>query len=163
MKFLIRTLTVLSLFPTPALANSFGLGIVIGDPTGITAKYIFQKDRAVDGAVSFFGDDELYLHGTYLWLMPKVFDINRYPVSWYYGLGVRVVSHDHGHHHHGPFGHHHHGHHDDTHFGARAPIGLRMNFHDPRIEIFGEISMAMNLIPGMDVDLDFGLGARYFF
>ncbi|MGE0528824.1 MAG: hypothetical protein AB7G93_12300 [Bdellovibrionales bacterium] len=149
------------LYATPVFAQqNFGAGLVIGDPTGLTAKYELNKNHAVDSALSFF-NDEIYLHGTWLWMMPTLFDIDNYPFNWYFGLGARMITHDHGR-------HHRHGDDDDDaddhfHFGARAPVGLRMNFNNPKIEIFGEVSLALDVAPKLNMDLDFGIGARYYF
>ena len=135
--------------------HDFGAGIVLGDPTGLTAKYILNQGAAIDAALSFGGGGNFYLHGTYLWLKPTLFNLDKYPVNWYFGLGARLINHDHGNY------HHYHDDDHDTHFGARAPIGLRMNFNDPRIEIFTELSLAMDVLPRMAADVDFGIGARY--
>lgn len=137
--------------------HDFGLGIVLGDPTGLTAKYILNNDNAIDAALSFGGHDSFYLHGSWLSLRNNLFNAGKFPVSWYFGLGARIIDHDHAH------NHDHDDHEDDMHLGARAPLGLRMNFNDPRIELFGEISFAMDVIPETDFDLDFGIGARYYF
>lgn len=131
--------------------------MVVGNPTGLTAKYVLSKKNAIDAAFSTGGDNNFYLHGTWLWLMPRLFDIDKFPVNWYFGLGARLLDHDHGHH------HDNHDHEDDMHMAARVPLGLRMNFNDPRIEIFGEVSFLMDVIPEMEFDLDFGIGARYYF
>jgi hypothetical protein len=38
-----------------------------------------------------------------------------------------------------------------------------MNFKDPRIELFTEIALTVDIIPEAEVDLDLGLGIRYYF
>jgi hypothetical protein len=144
----------------PAVSSAqrnFGLGIVLGDPTGITAKYVLSSANALDTTFSFGSGNKFYLHGSWLWLKPNQFNMDRYPVSLYFGIGPRLINHDHGH------GHRHDDHSDDFHLAARAPIGLRMNFADPLIELFGEIAIAMDVIPKMEVDFDFGIGARFYF
>ncbi len=163
LRFLLASAVILPMLHSPAglAQHNFGAGVVIGDPTGLTAKYYRDKKNAVDLALSFGGGRNVYLHSSWLWLREKLFNIDEYPVNWYFGFGGRFFVADHGHRH-GPFGHHDHDD-EDTHFAARAPFGLRMNFTDPRAEIFSEISFAMDVVPAMDFDLDFGIGARYYF
>ncbi len=145
------------LYSSSAFAKgNFGAGVVIGNPTGLTAKYVFSKIEAVDATLSFWGDDNFYLHSTWLLLRSRLFAIDKYPVRWYFGVGARVFNHDHGHR------HGHHGH-DELHLGVRVPLGLRMNFRDPKIELYTELSFAVDITPETDFDLGFGLGARYYF
>jgi hypothetical protein len=135
MRIIIGVLVVLGLLsPVPGLAqHDFGAGIVLGDPTGLTAKYNLSNQNAIDAALSFGGHNNVYLHGTYLWLMPDIFNVEQYPINWYFGLGARIIDHDHNHNHDND------DHDDGTYLGVRAPLGLRMNFDHPRIELFGEI------------------------
>jgi hypothetical protein len=135
--------------------HNFGAGIVLGDPTGLTAKYNLSNQNAIDAALSFGGHNNFYVHATYLWLMPPVFNIKQYPVNWYFGLGARLADHDHN--------HNNDDHDNGTYLGVRGPLGLRMNFDNPRIELFGEVSFAMDVTPETDFDIDFGIGARYYF
>ncbi len=44
--------------------------------------------------------------------------------------------------------------------GPRAPVGLLYNFHNPNIEVFAELALAVDLTPKTDVDLDVGIGVR---
>ncbi|MNL08273.1 hypothetical protein D3C87_1289880 [compost metagenome] len=89
--------------------------------------------------------------------MPTAFNIEHRPVNWYFGLGARMIDHDHDKHHDNSE------HEDGTYLGVRAPIGLRMNFDTVRVEIFTEVSLAMDVTPETDADVDFGIGARYYF
>ncbi len=166
MRFLIKTTLLLILFfSVPAFSNNnFGLGVVLGDPTGISAKYVLNSTEAIDGALAFGGGGNIYLHTTWLISKETLFELDRYPVNWYYGIGARMISHDYDHDH-NSFRHHNHSdrHENDFHAAVRAPVGLRMQFHDPRIELFTEIALALELVPKTDVDMDFGLGARYYF
>ena len=145
-------------------AHDFGAGIVIGRPTGLTVKYLVHRQNAIDAAFSYAGSNTFYLHGSWLWLKSPLFDIKKHPVNWYLGIGSRLITHEHGHDNsHGTFGHHHGDHDDELHLAVRSPFGLRMSFSDPRVEVYGEFALAMDVVPEMDVDLDFGVGARYYF
>src|SRR3954462_2363907 len=55
-----------------ALAQSnhdFGLGLIIGDPTGVTMKGFVTQDTAIDGAIGFavLGGEDLHVHADFLW------------------------------------------------------------------------------------------------
>src|SRR2546427_393507 len=52
----------------PADKGTLGIGIVVGEPTGITAKLYLKDDQAIQGAIgpSFFGGG-IELHGEYVW------------------------------------------------------------------------------------------------
>ena len=157
MRLILSTLFLFFLTPPKSFArHDFGAGIVIGDPTGLTAKYVVSKENAADAALSFGNGDNFYLHVSWLWLKQRVFDLDKFPVTWYLGLGPRVIGRDHDHHHDDE-------HEDDVHLAARVPFGLRMHFNDPRIEIYTEIAPALDVVPEMDFDLDFGIGARFYF
>ena len=68
MKKKILLLIILSIFSTiPLLAmdKNFGLGVIIGDPTGISVKVWQAKNLAYDGAIAWTTegkDDVLHLH-----------------------------------------------------------------------------------------------------
>lgn len=161
MKNIITLLVVLGIFiVTPAMAqNKFGAGIVLGEPTGFTVKYDLGNQRAIDGALSFFGYSNLYIHSTYLKLMPKFFNIERHPVSWYFGIGGRILSHRNYHWH----GKTYYDHGNDTHLAVRAPIGLSLNFANSDFELFTELALYMDIIPVTEMYIYMALGGRYYF
>lgn len=142
-------------FSHAAKAGDFGLGVMIGDPTGISGKVYRSKTHAVDGAVSWaLNGDYFYLHGDHLWQKSAAFKLDRTALDFFFGLGVRLAFHD-----------------SSTSkttkndflLGVRGPVGLAYTFSDPRIELFGELALVMNLIKSTSVDFDGGLGARYYF
>lgn len=141
-----------------AKASRFGLGVVLGDPTGLTGKYWLSRTRAIDGAMAWDLDDSdsLVFQTTYLLYHPAALKLDHVGLDFYYGVGLKFVWHDHENHH----GHHDH---DDFMLGPRVPVGLSYIFKKSRIQLFGELSVTLHLVESTDVDLGFGLGARYFF
>jgi hypothetical protein len=135
-------------------ASEFQLGVVLGAPTGISSKVNLEKNRAFDMALAYSLADDLglELHADYLVEKARSFSINGGgPLELYYGLGVRVVSITRG------------KHDGDTAFGPRAPVGLTYQINNPRIEFFGELALAFDIIPSTNMDLEGGIGVRYRF
>ena len=158
MKNTIRSLIVFSVlgFTNLSLAQQpFGLGLVIGDPTGVTAKYWLSQSTAVDGTVGL-SSSHIHFHINHVWHKFGIFDIDKKPIDLYYGVGARMKDWERET---GPNRSNSSG----VYFGARAPVGLRHQFRDPSIEAFVELALGVDLIPRTGVGLDFGLGARYFF
>lgn len=141
--------------PTRAAAD-FGLGVILGSPTGISFKYETARDHAVDAALAWdLGDEHVHLHSDYLWLRNSAIHMKPHALDWYFGVGGRVVIV----HHKIP-----HDHHDDDYWiGVRGPIGIGYTFKDPKIELFAEVALIMNLLQSTSVDLDAGIGARFHF
>jgi hypothetical protein len=141
--------------PTHAQAQrrDFGLGLVIGDPTGLSVKGFLDDRQAIDGALGFgfIGDDHISLHADYLYH----FDIKRWDIAMldlYIGVGPKLGLHDHG-----PR--------DNTHIllGARAPIGLALTFLEAPFDIFLELAAGLWLVENVDLYLDAAIGGRYWF
>lgn len=149
----ILAVLVLSLAPSLGFASQpFGLGIIIGAPTGFSAKYKLGRGHAIDGALAWAisGHTKMHLHADYLWVKPKALKLDSTGLDFFFGVGARLSTFE-----------------DrdekETRIGVRAPAGLSYQFRDPRIELFGEVALIMNLISSTSIDIDAGIGARYFF
>ncbi|MDG0817335.1 hypothetical protein [Bdellovibrio svalbardensis] len=126
------------------------LGIVIGDPTGVSGRTSLNGAHSLEGAIAYsFGHyDGTEIHGTYLWDRARSFATKEGPIEMYYGLGARVIFINSG------------KHDGEVAVGPRAPLGVLYNFHNPNIEVFGEIAATLDIVPATDVDLDLGIGFR---
>jgi hypothetical protein len=132
-----------------ARAKDVGVGIVIGDPIGFTGKMWLSNANAVDATIGWSGG-HIHLHGDYLWHNFSLFKIDTAPFDLFYGVGGRLNQREK----------------DDktrTHLGVRGPVGVRYMFKSASIETFIELAGVMDFVPDMSFDLDFGIGARYFF
>ena len=127
--------------------NDFGLGIILGSPTGVSAKLWLSKNTAFDGALawSFGGNGRLQLHGDYLRHNFSLIKVEEGNFPLYYGLGFRVN-----------FG-------DETEAGIRFPIGLNYLFSKAPFDIFIEVVPVLQLIEKTDFEIDGAIGARFFF
>lgn len=131
-------------------ASRVGVGVMAGEPTGLTLKVWGSSQQAFDGAAGWsLGEGGwVYLHGDYLWhryeLDPEDF---KGSVPYYFGVGCRVLLHE-G---------------DDFRLGVRFPIGLDYLFESGRFDVFIEVAPVLDLVPETDFDLSGGLGARFYF
>lgn len=132
----------------------FGVGLVLGDPTGISANYYKSAERSIDAALawSFGSETGLEFHADYLWHRRGLFHVETVPFSMLYGIGGRVL-----------FVNSKNNDAAKTKIGPRLPLGIETNFNQKAIEVFAEIALVMNLVPATSADLDFGIGARVYF
>jgi len=127
--------------------NGFGLGIVLGEPTGLSAKLWTGSSNAFDFAAawSFKGDGHLLVQADYVWHSFNLIHVSSGKLPLYYGIGGRAIFSD------------------DPLLGVRVPLGLNYLFDDAPIDIFAEIVPILDLIPETDFDLGGGLGVRFWF
>jgi len=133
--------------------ENFGLGAILGAPTGISGNYKLSEKNSVDFAIAFLlssaDSDKFYTHGTYLWHKPKSLKVFGQVLGWYYGLGARtryLESDD-----------------DNFKLAARGSLGALWDFQNVPCDLFAESSVNVNFIPSTDVGLNLAIGARYYF
>lgn len=139
-----------------ARAQGFGIGAIVGEPTGLSVKKWLSEDRAIDAAAawSFSENDSFQFHADYLFHDLGILDTQTAEtVSVYAGLGGRVkLNDDEGR-----------GRNvDDDLVGVRVPIGLSYMTGDKRIEAFGEIVPVLDVAPDSDFDINAAIGARVY-
>jgi len=127
--------------------NDFGLGIILGSPTGLSGKLWLGKSAAFDAAAawSFSRNGRFQIHGDYLWHNFNLIKVEVGSLPLYYGLGFRVN-----------FG-------DETEAGFRFPIGLEYLFPRAPFDIFIEVVPILRVIEKTDFEIDGAIGARFFF
>lgn len=141
--------------PITAQDHGFGLGIILGEPTGFSAKAWTSTDNAFDFALAWsfknyhhndnHNDGSLLLQADYVWHFFKAITVSKGKLPIYVGIGARVVFAD------------------DPDFGIRIPVGIDYLFADAPIDIFLEIVPIMDLTPETDFGVGGGLGIRYWF
>lgn len=128
--------------------GELGVGAMVGNPTGLNAKYWLGDGKAVDGgmALSLGKKTNLSLHSDYLFHSDGalVFQDN-HPLDVYYGIGGRME-----------FG-------DDIELGVRLPVGIAHRFENNRADMFGEIAPIVDFIGRTGLELHLAIGARYYF
>ena len=127
--------------------NGFGIGLILGEPTGISAKIWSGNRNAFDAALawSFVHAGAMYIHVDYIWHNFKLIHVSEGKLPFYYGIGGRLVT--------GA----------DAILGARVPLGLAYMFEDVPLDTFLEITPILDLIPQTDFTINAALGIRYFF
>jgi len=132
-----------------AEGGSFGLGIIVGEPTGIGGKLYLSNRNAIDGAIawSLEGENDLHVHGDYLYHDYTIFDVESGKFPLYFGVGGRIKLREE---------------HDDQ-VGIRFPVGGDYIFATAPFDIFLEIVPILDLAPDTDFDMNAALGVRYFF
>lgn len=133
--------------------QTIGAGIVLGEPTGISAKVWYTDTMAIDGAAawSFRGDTNIHMHADLLWHDWRTLDekaemdhsFARLPL--YYGIGARARLGD------------------DDRLGMRLVIGTSLMLTRAPFDFFFEIAPIMDVVPSTDLDMNAGIGARFWF
>lgn len=139
--------------PAPARAD-FGLGLFLGEPTGIDFKIGLGGRSGLDLLIGFASLRNLddgrvgYGHVTYL-VTPVVAQGNAVTVPIRLGIGAAVF---------GPSG--------DPSVAIRAPLEVGLRLRRTPLEFYGEIALAIVFVdPADDVysDLQGGIGFRLYF
>jgi hypothetical protein len=144
--------------------SGFGIGAIVGDPTGISLKKWLSESRAIDGAVAWSLDDdeELQLHVDYLFHYgnllsddPHASSSGRMPV--YYGIGgaVKFIEDDEDNKGNDDE--------DDEFIGIRVPFGVDYLLKNHPLDFFIEFVPVLQLVDETDLDLDAAFGLRYWF
>ncbi len=148
------TLTVLFGFCGQALAegSGLGLGIILGEPTGVSAKLWLSGAVAVDAAAGWAflnrhnNYNYIHLHGDILhhYFLP----VPAGELPLYYGIGARVrLASDE----------------EKVRLGVRVPVGLEYLFEPVPLGCFFELVPLLDLIPETQFGVNGGLGIRYYF
>jgi hypothetical protein len=136
--------------------GTLGAGIILGEPTGITAKLYFDDAHAVQAAVgSALIGGGLQLHADYVF-HPYVAQVrDSFVLPLYIGPGVRLIDYTNGR--------------EDSSFaiGARVVGGLLFDFTqvplDAFLEIAGVLEYEFKDGEGAAIRLNAGAGVRYYF
>lgn len=137
------------LWSAPARADhgAFGVGLIVGQPTGVTGAYALSDHTALDGAIGlgWIDDRDFYFHLEFDYYLPTLVRGGSVDLNAYLGIGGFFFAHD------------------DPGIGARAPFGLSLDFNTVPLEIFLELALLMPLVPDLDLDVRGALGFRYYF
>jgi len=126
-----------------------GAGIVVGEPTGPTAKFWLTDKLAIDGTLgwSLRDDDNVYLNADVLWHNYDLIHPSQGRAAVYYGVGPSIEFR----------------HEEDNRVGVRAPIGVSYTFENKPLDVFVEAAPILDVSPDWHGDFNVGIGVRYWF
>lgn len=129
--------------------GNVGLGIIIGEPTGIDLKVFLGEVNAIEGAAawSLSGNNEFHLQVDYLYHFYDWIKVEKGLLPVFFGVGGRLVLRENA---------------DDL-LGIRFPVGLTYEFAGGVFDVFGEIVPVLNVTPDTDFDLEGAIGVRFWF
>ena len=124
--------------------TKFGLGLVLFDPSGLTAKVWLKKGGAIDGAIGWSGIEphNLQIQADYLFFSTPIASDQNVQFSFYVGAGGKIIFQDN----------------DNAWF--RIPLGIDLVLKKTPLNIFFEI------VPYFDfhhIDVTGAIGIRYIF
>ncbi len=146
--------------------KTFGLGLELGAPFGLTGKYFYTEDKALDfgiGDIYNYADYHgLYIYGDHLWHPMSLVSTEAFELPFYIGVGGAFFQWD------------------DARFrpveagdalAVRAPIGIAFDFNEVPLDVFVQIvpylDLFFNTPNGYDRSLYFwfdgSVGIRYWF
>lgn len=142
-------ISIVSLFSLGVFAqdSGLGLGLIFGEPTGLSAKMWTSERTAIDAAVawSFSGLGWLHIQADFLLHNYDIISVSKGKLPLYYGVGAYTAfSSDFG-------------------LGARIPLGLAYQFEGAPVDVFAEIAPGLALLPDLGFYIGGGIGVRYFF
>ncbi len=131
--------------------KGIGVGVIVGDPTGISTKIWTTPTNALQFAVAWENQDpflgtRVSFSGDYLWHnFSAIQSTHRFPV--FYGVGGVIAS----------------GGRYQAALGVRGVLGIDWLSRQAPIDVFLQVVPVLVLSPSTDVVVGAGLGMRFFF
>jgi hypothetical protein len=116
------------------LSYGLGLGVMLGEPSGLSAKYWMSGKNAIAGGLAWsLGNSDsnsgyLHLHADYLIHNNNLINISGTTLPFYYGLGAGI------------------GLANDFYLGARIPVGVGYWFAGKKFDAFLELVPTVGLL-----------------
>jgi hypothetical protein len=122
--------------------KTFGLGLELGQPTGLTGKYFLSDSNALDFGAGYiyhnrwYGEDGVHLYLDYLWHPFSLVSAEAFELPFFIGVGGRFWDFDYCDARNCGYG--------GSAIGVRVPLGLAFDFNDVPLDI------ALNVVPTFD-------------
>jgi hypothetical protein len=143
--------------------GQFGLGLELGAPTGLNGKLFLTPSNAVDFGIgeiyhSYYAGDGLHVYVDYLWHPKELVRTPQFKLPFYIGVGGRLWF----------FNYTNNGPQDGTAIGIRVPIGITFDMNNIPLDFFAQFVPTLDFFHNYNrhdlyVDVDFSVGARYWF
>jgi hypothetical protein len=144
--------------------KTFGLGVMLGAPSGLSGKYFLGPDTAIDFGVGIIRyrpydrgrDGNVHLHADFLLHPVSLAQTDPFELPLYFGLGARVWDFEDN-----DFND------DGFAIGVRAPIGIAFDFNNIPLDVFLEFALVLDFFVGyrdtLALDFNGAVGVRYYF
>ena len=159
-------------FARDAPSHPFGFGLVVGEPTGLTAKLYLSQPFALQFGAGFVdnfdGEDGFHANVDFIWhpaILARSADLT---LPFYLGVGGRIFDHSYDY---IAMGTRYVDH--DTRVGVRVPFGLLMDFNHVPLDLYFELALVVDLIYFDETivgpynrdraGFQGGIGVRYYF
>ena len=135
-----------------AQESGLGIGIMVGEPSGLSAKKWLNSNNAIDAGIgwSFSENGSTHLHADYLYHNYDLIKISDSKIPLYFGIGGRFKFKN-----------------DEksvgNSIGVRVPVGLSYMVSSAPFDIFAEIVPILDLSPDTRFSFNSALGVRYYF
>lgn len=138
--------------------DDFGIGVILAEPTGLSAKLWLNENEAIDAAAawSFSDYSSFQFHADYLMHRFDLFrnvDTTVGRPALYFGAGGRLkLGEDNGR-----------GNDADDRLGVRVPVGMTYLFAQAPFDVFGEVVPVLDIAPDTELDFNAAIGGRFYF
>jgi hypothetical protein len=141
---------VLSLSSNAHAREKFGVGFILGYPSGATGKFFIDSANAIDCGLGDPMSSGVYVYTDYLRHFLNLFPKEEFRFYLGAGAGFHFLAHRHN---------------DDgeNEFGIRMPFGIEYMVGKIPLGIFLELVPTLGLVPDVRFHFMGGAGARYFF
>lgn len=128
--------------------KEFGLGVMLGEPTGFSAKYWLSDNKALDFGLAYSFVKSVSALSVHCDYVHHDFDLikSKFQIPVYYGFGARLRVGS-----------------DENQLGARGVVGIVYIDEEHPFDVFLELAPVFNLFPKTSLQIDLALGARYYF
>jgi len=153
-KTLILFFFAIIIFSFPEILHSqndnFGVGIIIGEPSGLSFKTFISDDNAIDAGLgwSFVDKGSLHIHADYLHHFGGI-KVSSGRMPFYAGIGGRLKLENAGNK-------------TENRIGARIPFGITYIMRDTPVDFFLEIVPILDLSPSSKISFNSAIGLRYY-
>ncbi len=148
--------------------KKFGIGLELGEPSGLNGKLFLSPDTAIDFGLGYiyghyYAGDGIHLYADYLWHPFTLTSAEPFELPFYVGIGGRFWDFDYGC---NRFR-------EDcaynaSAFGVRVPIGIAFDFNNIPLDIFIQLVPTFDFYRGhrdrnLHLGVDFSVGFRFWF
>jgi hypothetical protein len=142
--------------PMTSAQGRLGVGVIFGEPTGVSWKYKIDGEHALDGGIGLTPFDRFRIHVDYLW---QSYPFQEEHLALHYGAGLAIGFRE------TVLGR------DDNSFlvaedgpglGVRAVLGMTYMIPRSPVDLFLEVAPVFVLAPNAGIGFDAGFGARVY-